>query len=167
MKKTDSGEDVARPKPRKKGGRPKKSKGTSSPGSVAEKAIEKPQSKRDYRITSRGEVFRILANGRRQPVKPWFSGPYECVYIYGTDANNKYGRRKVYIHKLVIDHFGNEKKTSAKPFVHHKDGVERNNNITNLTYTSLEENLKARKYFYKDEGVVKKRGIKKNVPKDS
>ena len=108
-------------------------------------------------------MFRILTNGRRQKLKVWFSGPYECIYIYGTEATNKHKRTKVYIHKLVMDHFSKTKKTAKKPFIHHRDGEERNNTIHNLTYTSLEENLAARKYFCKEDGgkvARKRRGIK-------
>jgi len=159
-----SGPKDAAPLTKRKGGRPRKNNDGSSPGSVARRPITMPQSSRDYSVTSRGEVSRTLRNGREQPVKPWFSGPYECVYIYGVKGvTNKYGRKKVYIHKLVKDHFSKEKKTATKPFIHHKDGDERNNAIHNLTYTSLEENLKARKFFYKDDkGKVarKKRGQK-------
>ena len=78
------------------------------------------------------------------------------MYIYGTEAKNKYGRTKVYIHKLVHDHFS-QGTTSSKPFVHHKDGNERNNAISNLTATDLETNLKARKYFFKEDGKVKRK----------
>lgn len=97
-------------------------------------------------------------------MKPWFSGPYECVYLYGVEAKNKYGRQKCYVHKLVHDHFSSGT-TKAKPFVHHEDGDERNNSITNLTATDLETNLKARKYFVKDKSgnvTRKKRGVKKD-----
>ena len=155
--KTNSGEEDVAPKTRKKGGRPRKTSGANSPGNVvAEKPIVKPATKRDYRITSRGEVLRILANGRKQPVKPWFSGPYECVYIYGVEGANKYGRKKAYVHRLVADHF--EKKGPGENFVHHKDGNERNNTTANLEWTTLDKNLKARKYFYKDKkGTVQRR----------
>ena len=78
-----SGQKSAAPAPRKKGGRPKKNSARASPGNEVEKAINTPDSSRDYLVTSRGEIFRVLKDGRKQRVKPWFSGPYECVYIYG------------------------------------------------------------------------------------
>ena len=126
----NSGPKNVRPAPKKKGGRPKKGSARASHGSEGEKAITSPATRQDYRVTSRGEVFRILKDGRRQRVKPWFSGPYEAVYIYGvSDVKNKYGRKKCYVHKLVKDHFSREKKTASKPFIHHRDGNERTNNI--------------------------------------
>ncbi len=80
---------------------------------------------------------------------------------------NKYKRKKAYIHKLVVEHF--LKKQPGKKFVHHKNSKERDNNVGNLAYVTLEENLKARKYFFKDEkGKVqrKKKGVKvKDVAK--
>ena len=91
----------------------------------------------------------MLQSGRETRVKPWFAGPYECVYIYGVaGVANKYNRKKQYIHKLVYNHFGKMTETKARRFVHHKDGDERNNDIQNLTLTTLEQNLKARKFYY-------------------
>ena len=48
--------------------------------------------------------------------------------------------------------------------VHHRNGRERDNRLENLEFTSLEENLKARKYNFRDEtGKVqrKRRGKRK------
>ncbi len=148
--------------PRKKGGRPRKGERETPRGRENLKVIVSPKTTREYLVSSRGEVLRVLANGRHQPVKPWFSGPYECVYIYGVkDVTNKYGRKKAYIHRLVAEHF---LKKNGKKFVHHKNAHERDNNVSNLEFVTLEENLKAKKYFYKDEkGKVKrkKKGVKK------
>ena len=79
-------------------------------------------------------------------------------------SGNKYNRKKVYIHKLVYDHFGS--KTAKGKFIHHVDGKETNNDISNLKKVSLEENLKARKFFYrnKDGNVTRKRKGKKSAP---
>ena len=165
--KVKSGEkNVAEPK--RKGGRPRKSERETRPGNTNLKPIVSPKTSRAYHVSSRGEVLRVLANGKHQPVKPWFSGPYECVYIYGVEGvKNKYGRKKCYIHKLVAEHF--LKKQPGRTFVHHKNSKERDNNVSNLAYVTLEENLKARKFFYKDEkGKIqrKKKGVKsKDAPK--
>ena len=164
MTTNSSGQKNVAPAPRKKGGRPKKNSARASPGNEVEKAIVSPDSKRDYRVTSRGEVYRILKDGRKQRVKPWFSGPYECVYIYGVSGvTNKYGRKKCYVHKLVKDHFSSEKKTASKPFIHHVNGDERDNSISNLKYTNMQDNLKARKFFYKnDDGkILRKKRVRK------
>lgn len=54
------------PKMKKKGGRPKKIKGmVTGGGTVSEKKITQPNTSREYRLTSRGEVSRILYDGRR------------------------------------------------------------------------------------------------------
>ena len=150
---------------KKKGGRPKKIKGmVTGGGTVSEKKITQPNTSREYRLTSRGEVSRILYDGRRQRVTPWYANGYPCVYIYGVATKNKYNRKKCYIHQLVWDHFGNKKATGR--FIHHVDGDENNANITNLRKVSLEENLKARKFFYKNKnGVVKRK--RKGVSDDS
>ena len=167
MDKAKSGEKPAAV-PKKRVGRPRKLERETPLGKKALKPIVSPKSKRDYLISSSGTVLRVLANGRHQPVKPWFSGPYECVYIYGVEGvKNKYGRKKAYIHRLVAEHF--LKKQPGKKFVHHKNSKERDNSVGNLAYVTLEENLKAKKYFYKDEeGQVKrkKKGVKgKDVAK--
>ncbi len=92
--------------PKRKDGRNKNAERETRPGNTNLKPIVSPKTTRDYRVSSRGEVFRVLANKRLQPVKAWFSGPYECVYIYGVaDVKNKYKRKKAYIHRLVASHF--------------------------------------------------------------
>ena len=53
-------------KPKKSGGRPKKTNATNTTGNVvSEKPITQPKTERKYVLTSRGEVFRILYDGRR------------------------------------------------------------------------------------------------------
>ena len=152
-------------KPKKSGGRPKKTNATNTTGNVvSEKKITQPSTSREYVVTSRGEVFRMLHDGRRQRVKPWYANGYPCVYIYGVlGVSNKYNRKKVYLHKLVYDHFGS--KTAKGKFIHHVDGNENNAAIHNLKKVSLEENLKARKFFYRTkDGTVKRKRKNKPVP---
>jgi len=99
-------------------------------------------------------------------VKPWNSGAYHKVYIYGVKGTgNKYNRKSVYVHRLVMDHFG-PPETGKKKFVHHLDTDERNNDIKNLTRATLEENVNAQKYFYKDKNgnIKRKRRKAKSKP---
>ena len=91
--------------PKRKGGRPRKLAKDGSPGKPEGKPIVSPKTSREYRVTSKGEVFRVLKSGQLQPLKPWYSGPYECVYLYGVaEAKNRQKRKKCYIHRLVADH---------------------------------------------------------------
>ena len=99
-------------------------------------------------------------------MKPWNSGPYHKVYIYGVKGTkNKFNRKAVYVHRLVMDHFG-PPETGNKKFVHHLDTDERNNDIKNLTRATLEENVNAQKYFYKaKDGTIKRKRKRKDKPK--
>ena len=100
----------------------------------------------------------MLHDGRRQRVKPWYANGYPCVYIYGVS-----GTSNKYLHKLVYDHFGNKNATGK--FIHHIDGNENNPAISNLKKVSLEENLKARKFFYRTkDGTVKRKRKGKKLP---
>ena len=101
-----------------KGGRPRTNNVTAVTGNVvAKKPVTRPSTSRDYLVSSQGEVFRVLWDGREQRLKPWWSGPYLKVYIYGVaGVGNKQGRKAVYVHRLVYDHFGkiSDKYVSAK-----------------------------------------------------
>ena len=69
---------------------------------------------------------RKLKDGRFVPVKPWVTGgPYAAVYLYGF-RNVTRNRKKVYIHRLVAEHFVKGRKKGE--VVHHKQG--RTNNST-------------------------------------
>ena len=63
----------------------------------------------------------------------------------------------------MYEHFGKVKDTKILRFVHHVDGKETNNKISNLKKVSLEENIKAKKYFYRtDKGDVRRKTRKAN-----
>ena len=145
---------------RSKGGRPKKTSDTNATGNTVRKTqVIHPNTQRNYLVNSQGEVFRVLWDGREQRLKPWWSGPYLKVYIYGCPGvRNKQGRKAVYVHKLVYDHFG---KKSNKKFIHHINSKETDNSIQNLQKVTLEENMKAKKFFYRDDAGTVKRKIKK------
>ena len=71
----------------------------------------------------------------------------------------------MYVHRLVADHFL-PAETGNKKFVHHLDTDERNNDVKNLTRATLEENLKAQKYFYKaKDGTIKRKRKKPKTAK--
>ena len=71
----------------------------------------------------------------------------------------------MYIHRLVAEAF--LKKKAGSNFVHHKNGREQDNNLANLEFTTLEQNLKARKFnFRNDKGNVVRKVKGKKKPKN-
>ena len=160
------------PKKEKKnpGGRPRTTKG--SPGAktsqVVWKDVTDPAGSQNlYQISNRGEVRRKLKSGRYKAVKSWVTGgPYAAVYLYGFKNATRH-RKKVYIHRLVAKHFvKGEKKGKV---VHHLKGPN-NNAADQLQWTSVEDNLKARKYLdpvtAKPRKKVKKKVQSINALKD-
>ena len=74
------------------------------------------------------------------------------MYLYGF-PNVTRNRKKVYIHRLVAEHFVKGRK--AGEVVHHKQGPA-NNAASAREWVSVEENAKAKKYFNPD-GTRKKK----------
>jgi hypothetical protein len=98
-------------------------------------------------VNNQGQVRRKLKNGEYRDVKAWVTGgPYAAVYLYGF-PNVTRNRKKVYVHRLVAEHFVKGRK--PKEVVHHKRGPA-NNSAAQLEWVSIEDNLKARKYFNPD-----------------
>ena len=110
---------------------------------------------------------RLLKNGNWYNVKPWVTGgPYAAVYIYGVKGATR-GRKKVYVHRLVAQHFVKGKRPGN--VVHHKVGPA-NNSANALEWVTPSENANARKYFTDDgkrktKAVKPKPKVKVNVPK--
>ena len=90
----------------------------------------------------------------------------DILRVRAIGSTNRFKRKKCYIHRLVAAHFRQDTKVSGEKFVHHKDGNEANNQASNLEWTTLEQNLKARKYFYKSESGKIQRKKKKEKGKD-
>ena len=139
------------------GGRPRKngaSGGKAQP--VGWKKITHPVSIHHYEVSSQGEVRRKKKNGEYYNLKPWVTGgPYAAVYLTGVKGATR-NRKKVYVHRLVANHFVAGK--SSGRVVHHKVGPG-SNTAQNLQWVSPSENLKARKFF-NDDGSRKKRKAK-------
>ena len=88
-----------------------------------------------------------MKNGNWYTVKPWVTGgPYAAVYIYGVKGATR-GRKKVYVHRLVAQHFVKGKRPGN--VVHHKVGPA-NNTASALEWVTPSENANARKYFTDD-----------------
>ena len=133
-----------------KGGRPRKHAKSGTPGSTAitwKKVSSPPGGTNDYEVNNQGQVRRKLKNGEYRDVKAWGTGgPYAAVYLYGY-PNVTRNRKKVYVHRLVAEHFVKGRKPNE--VVHHKQGPA-NNTASQLEWVSIEENAKARKYFNSD-----------------
>ena len=140
---------------RNKGGRPRiNGKGIRGNTSTIWKPISRPVSTLKYEINNRGEVRRELKYGGYTPVKPWITGgPYAAVYIYGIKGP-AHNRKKVYIHRLVADHFVAGK--SNTKVVHHLVGPS-TNTAKALQWVTPSENNKARKFFNDDGSRKQKR----------
>ena len=136
-----------------KGGRPRKD-GKNIPGttSIIWKRISRPVSTHHYEISSQGQVRRRLKTGDYYELKPWVTGgPYAAVYLTGIAGATR-NRKKVYIHRLVADHFLGKSKKPNK-VVHHELGPHSNTART-LKWVTPSENNKARKFFH-DDGTRK------------
>lgn len=134
-------------KKKNKGGRPRNSARIGNkPGGW--QRITNPKSTNHYEINPQGLVRRKSKRTEEYfPVKPWVTGgPYAAVYLYGVKGATR-GRKKVYVHRLVADHFVPGK--SKAKVVHHIRGAY-NNSAKYLEWVSVEDNLKARKYFNND-----------------
>ena len=86
-----------------------------------------------YQISDKGEVRRLLKDGRTKPVKPR-DGVY---YTVSLSKDCKYTSFNV--HRLVAEHF--LEKTAEQTEVNHKDGDKKNNNVENLEWVTQKENL--------------------------
>ena len=145
-----------------KGGRPRKNASSRGPPGIQWKIIQSPPgSLNHYEISSQGEVRRKLKDGRYSPVKPWVTGgPYAAVYLYGF-PNVTRNRKKVYIHRLVAEHFVKGRKPGE--VVHHKQGPA-NNSASALEWVSVDENAKAKKYFHSDGSRKSKKKLRVPAP---
>ena len=148
------------------GGRPKIRPGGShgsKTNMVKWKKVEKPTGGQNhYEVSNTGQVRRRLKSGTYKAVKVWVQGSsYGCVYLYGFPHATRH-RKKVYVHRLVAEHFVSGKKPLE--VVHHKRGP-MNNNAADLEWVSVAENNLARKYL--DPTTAKPKVRTKKKVKDS
>ena len=149
-----------------KGGRPRKH-GSARSGAEHWKPITEPSSKHHYEISSQGQVRRKLKNGEYYNLKAWVTGgPYAAVYLTGIAGATR-NRKKVYVHRLVANHFNKASKKKGN-VVHHTVGPHSNTKKT-LKWVTPSENNKARRFFT-DDGKRKSKvarkmpKVEKNVP---
>ena len=115
---------------------------------------------------------RRLKSGEYYNLKAWVTGgPYSAVYLTGIKGATR-NRKKVYVHRLVADHFLGASKKPNK-VVHHEVGPH-SNTKDSLKWVTPSENSKARKFFTDDGKRKSKRAMKSSkviksapTPKDS
>ena len=143
-----------------KGGRPRKHGGAKS-GAEHWKPITEPKSKHQYEISSQGQVRRKLKSGEYYNLKAWITGgPYSAVYLTGIEGATR-NRKKVYVHRLVANHFNKASKKKGH-VVHHTVGPHSNTKNT-LKWVTPSENQNARRFFT-DDGQRKAK-LAKKIPK--
>ncbi|MCH2064864.1 MAG: hypothetical protein MK194_14210 [Roseibacillus sp.] len=107
---------------------------------------------------------RRLKSGEFYNLKAWVTGgPYAAVYLTGIKGATR-NRKKVYVHRLVADHFLGASKKPNK-VVHHEVGPH-SNTKDSLKWVTPSENSKARKFFT-DDGKRKSKRVKKSSKVDS
>ena len=101
----------------------------SSPGDEEWKELSWLNS--DYFVSNHGRVLSLTRN-QAIILKPFVCNGYLYVSISGKDWK---------IHRLVAKAF--VPNPEGKPIVHHKDGNKKNNAVSNLEWTTQQENLSA------------------------
>lgn len=105
----------------------------------------------NYIIYITGKIYSIRND---KFLKPFINNGYYCVNF---SSNGK--RKRVYIHELVASHFLIK---IPEYEVNHKDGNKLNNDITNLEYVTVSQNIK---HAY-DNGLIESmKGIKNHRAK--
>lgn len=90
--------------------------------------------KKKYLINENGDIFDIKENKLRNPVENK-KGYYKVsFYLYG-----KYKLK--FVHRLVLEHFDPIENMNELQ-VNHIDGNKKNNNVNNLEWCTLKENMK-------------------------
>jgi len=97
--------------------------------------------------------------------------PHLFCELYFTNFNGKKYRKTVYVHRVVMEHFGKkpiQTRTKYQQYVEHIDGDYNNNHINNLRWITWEQLYKKqlnngrveRMDLYKDSPIWKKHMVK-------
>lgn len=88
----------------------------------------------NYLIGNNGEVYNTKTQHSKRPTSNNSGKGYLYVDLYNLNK-----RKRVYIHRLVAEYFIFN--PNNKPYVNHKDGNSRNNNVDNLEWCTPLENV--------------------------
>lgn len=92
----------------------------------------------NYLVYSTGHVY----SSKNEEIKPYHNNgsgnPYLFYVFKGERINNKYKQKKVYIHRLVAQHFLENPDNLSD--VHHIDNNPHNNDVSNLQWLSHADN---------------------------
>lgn len=95
----------------------------------------------NHLVFSTGDVY----NGNLEKIKPYYNNKTnKYLYYMFSDkySDNKYKQKKVYVHRLVAEHFIPNPDNLRD--VHHIDNNPENNDISNLMWLSHQDNCKLR-----------------------
>lgn len=112
----------------------------------------------NYLIGNNGEVYSRYALKVKRPTSNGSRKGYLYVDLYKNNI-----RKKCYVHRLVAEYFLPNK--DNKPYVNHKDGNPKNNNVENLEWCTPKENVEhASKIIctmkqYKEANEKRKKGV--------
>lgn len=90
-----------------------------------------------YQVSDCGRIRRTKRVGRYKAghiLSPWMSETGYCMIR----LSSLFGNKKIRVHRLVTDAF--IPNPDNKPHVNHKDGNKCNNVVTNLEWSTVEEN---------------------------
>ena len=114
-----------------------------------------------YEVSNYGEVksvSRYTTGNRHRKLKEKMLKKHENSFGYWLVALCKNGKAKDFrVHRLVAEAF--IPKVFGKPFINHKDGNPKNNNVDNFEWCTQKENIQ---HAYKT-GLVKRHGKLKDL----
>lgn len=88
-----------------------------------------------YTVTDDGVIFSLYKN---RVLPPHDNAGYKMVFLKNDQGISKWQ----YVHRLVAAHFITIPDVDKELWVNHKDGNKSNNNVDNLEWTTISENIK-------------------------
>lgn len=94
-----------------------------------------------YFISDCGKAFSCKRDGKMKEIKPIFQRGYALIRVYRFDHTTSDKRKKLYVHRLVAQHFI-ENDNAQKTSVCHRNGDRKNNHYTNLYWGDVLDNAR-------------------------